>query len=287
MVIPPSGYMANNGVLTLGTNPAGSLSFGANTGSGVTLTGTSTSFAATDVGRVITCDSGKQAAITAYTSATSVTVTITGTLTTTSFANNTWWLANPLATTYSSAFMYLPANAISTGSAAGHYYAVMTTTTSGTVYNNLYTSGKPAIPTPTAFVTTGPGAFTQTTAEITFFSDTISGNSLNTDGFLGGDVEYTANNNAGVKTANVKFGGSIINTTALASLALVPPTRFHMKNRGATNKQVTTSPAGTRTYTTVDATIDKALIITLQLASANDTITIESYKFELINNGNV
>ncbi len=65
-------------------------------------------------------------------------------------------------------YVYLPANAISAGSAAGWYYAVFSSTTAATVYNNVYdpASGiEPVVPTsPTAFATTGPGAYTQDVA---------------------------------------------------------------------------------------------------------------------------
>ena len=69
-----------------------------------------------------------------------------------------------LPTTYSGgAFIYMPANAIFAGSAAGWYWFVASATTAGTVYNNAYTGGDPkaAVPaTPTPFVSTGPGLVT-------------------------------------------------------------------------------------------------------------------------------
>lgn len=59
-------------------------------------------------------------------------------------------------------YAYFPANAIYTGSAAGLYYTIVNGT-SGTIYNNIYTSGPARIPsTLIPFVCTGPGAYTQT-----------------------------------------------------------------------------------------------------------------------------
>ena len=89
-------------------------------------------------------------------------------------------LTTALDTTYANCYLYLPANAIEAGSAAGLYFAQMSSTTVGTVYNNTYTSGKHAIPSsPTAFVTTGPGAYTQTTgSDITLLLTTLSGGAI-------------------------------------------------------------------------------------------------------------
>src|SRR6478735_660988 len=82
-----------------------------------------------------------------------------------SMANNgvlTLSVALPVAV--ANGYIYLPANAIVAGSAAGWYYATFSTTTAGVVFNNVYTpatDGVPVVPaSPTAFVTTGPGAFT-------------------------------------------------------------------------------------------------------------------------------
>jgi hypothetical protein len=118
-----------------------------------------------------------------------------------------------LALTYSDgAFMYYPANAIFAGSAAGMYWTVMSSTTVGTVYNNTYTGGQPVAPaSPTAFSTTGPGAFTQTTAsDITLASVTLKANLLGSNGFVSMEYIGLHNNTAGNKTPAIKFGGTTI-----------------------------------------------------------------------------
>jgi hypothetical protein len=56
-------------------------------------------------------------------------------------------------------YMYFPAGAW-TGSTAGWYYVTMSSTTSGLVYSNTYTTGIPTIPTSPTLVTTGAGAYT-------------------------------------------------------------------------------------------------------------------------------
>ncbi len=81
-----------------------------------------------------------------------------------SIANNgALTLTTALPLIYPNVYLYFPANAIAAGSAAGKYYCQMSSTTVGVIFNNTYVSGTPVVPTsPTAFVTTGPGAYTQT-----------------------------------------------------------------------------------------------------------------------------
>jgi hypothetical protein len=55
-------------------------------------------------------------------------------------------------------YMYFPAGAW-TGSTAGWYYVVMSSTTSGLVYSDTYTTGTPVIPASPTLVTTGAGAY--------------------------------------------------------------------------------------------------------------------------------
>jgi hypothetical protein len=136
-----------------------------------------------------------------------------------------------LGLTYSDgAFMYYPTNAIFAGSAQGMYWTVMSNGTVGTVYNNTYTGGQPiATASPTAFVTTGPGAFTQTTgSDITLASCTLRGNSLGSNGFVSMEYIGSHNNTAGNKLPIVKFGGTSITGTAVT---------FSLSTRGSPRVQ--------------------------------------------------
>lgn len=86
-------------------------------------------------------------------------------------------------------YLYFPSGAIYTGSAAGLYWTVMSSTTAGTIYNNVYTPSITTVPSavtsPTTFSTTGPGAYTQTTAtNIQLASFTIPGNLMGQRGEL-------------------------------------------------------------------------------------------------------
>ena len=128
-----------------------------------------------------------------------------------------------LPTTYSGGiYLYFPANAIAAGVAAGLYYCIMSSTTAGTVYNNTYTSGVPTAPaSPTAFSTTGPGAYTQTTGvDITLRSDPILGGTMGPNGSIRAIPLFVYNNTVGNKTHGVKLSTAyfafVVTTTSVS-----------------------------------------------------------------------
>jgi len=187
MLLPCSGIVRNNGVLELG-NPAlwaGSLSFASTAaGAGVVVTGTGTAFTADHVNCYIIVE-GKACLITAFTNSTTVTVTILTTLSTSTFANGAWAIAGIAfqCVLTSGAWVYLPANAIQSGSAAGVYWSVWNANSfQATVYNNLLTTdpSPPAFPTP--FVSTNSVGYTQTTGQLNLFSVTLPANVLGLNG---------------------------------------------------------------------------------------------------------
>ena len=194
---------------------------------------------------------------------------------------------------YTSCYMYFPVNTIAAGVAAGWYYAVMSSTTTATIYNNTYTSGTPTIPTsPTAFATTGPGAYTQTTAEITALSIPVVAGSMGINGRIKAWLLELTNNNANNKTFKTKFGSTTFtNWSAVSTLEVhnIPS----IQNAGATNTQLfigsTSAATGIPSNTTgvavataaEDTTTTLNLTITMQLATATDTMGIASADFEL------
>src|SRR5438132_2840422 len=140
--VSPSAFMANNGVFVIGQAPSASatVSFSATSGAGVTMTFSAATLLGTaaDVGRVLTIldTTYKYAVITAFSSTTVATVTLTGTLSGTGpFANASTWLSGPISsqtnavafsallrTSYPNLYLSVPANAIAAGVAAGVYY---------------------------------------------------------------------------------------------------------------------------------------------------------------------
>jgi len=186
-----------------------------------------------------------------------------------------------VAVAYSRAYVYLPANAISTGSAAGWYYAVFSSTTAATVYNNTYTTGNPTVPaSPTAFSTTGPGAYTQTTNNIAGPQISFPANAVSTNANFLINHNVTNNNSAGTKITGAKIGTtpllSQLNTTTAATTANITYAflqgtltniRSYPYVNGVTVGNVTADFGTTQTISGY-----------LQIfSSASDTITLEQF----------
>ena len=193
-----------------------------------------------------------------------------------------------VAHAYPSAFCYEPAGAIATSSAAGWYYCTFPTTTTATLYNNTYVGpGTPAIPaTPTAFSTTGPGAYTQTTGPIAAYALTIAGNTIGKNGALSLEGSESSNASANGKFIIVDYGSlTAIQINSNASTNTFLGFRGGFANRGATNAQVTTAlitgfaivasgQAGE--WAAIDTTLSQTLQSYVDLANASDTMTLET-----------
>lgn len=193
-----------------------------------------------------------------------------------------------LPQTYSGGcYMYFPANAIVAGSAAGMYFVIMSSTTAGTIYNNPYSSGIPVIPAaPTPFVTTGPGAYTQTTgAAITLFSLPIPGGSIGLNGVLECHI-YVANiGNANAKTMTLSLGGVSLQSVAQATAANVSSEwETILQNRGSLTTQLTGplaavgfgANASPNVVTNINTAITQNLVMSGQLAVATDWTMLDS-----------
>ena len=116
---------------------------------------------------------------------------------------------------YPHAYFWMPANAIAAGSAAGWYYGVMSSTSAATLYDETYTTGVPAVPaSPTAFATTGPGAYTQEVAAGKRGPQfTLPANTLGPNGKLRIEGVVKASTNATSKS----FGIRVDDTTSIGS----------------------------------------------------------------------
>ncbi len=212
-----------------------------------------------------------------------------------SMANNgAVTLGTSLARTYPACYLYLPAGAISTGSAAGWYYAAMSSGTAGTVYNNVYTSGQPRVPaSPTPFVTTGPGAFTGDTTEEFGPSFTIPAGAMGAYGMLMAYLTQGNNSTAGAKTARLRFGGTsgTAHVTNASTTATASTDTCRIVNAGLTNSQighayyVNSSSAADSTATTtssVDTTAAVDVVLSIQKATATDWAVIGVVCLELM-----
>lgn len=193
-----------------------------------------------------------------------------------------------LPRTYSGgAYLYLPANAISAGSAAGWYWFVASSTTAGTVYNSTYTSGHPSVGVTTAFSTTGPGAFTGATgSNLAGPSLTIPGGLMGRNGRFMVDMGVSNNNSVNTKTTAVTFGGTAC-VSLTASSAINAQSFCVIQNRGRTNvqsvafryiNQAGSVSSGHTADFSVDTAQPVAVTFTVQAnTAATDHVIIEEY----------
>ena len=192
------------------------------------------------------------------------------------------------------AYLMLPAGAIAAGvpAASAWYWFVASSTTAGTVYNSTYTSGIPVPGTLTAFATTGPGAFTGITINVSGPVLTIPANLMGKNGRLESRASYSEAATVGAKGVLLTFGSTdcySISTTSAASLSAT----CDLTNRGVTNIQTlnytyATSGAGAANVTQgVDSAEATTANVTLTFKMnvtgvATDHIILESHRVIII-----
>lgn len=192
--------------------------------------------------------------------------------------NGVLTLTTALVATYADAFILFPAGAIATGvpAAAAYYYVQMSSGTAGVVFNNVYTPGStPVIPlSPTAFVTTGPGAFTGVSAATVAFSLPIAGNSLGINGGVEINLSQSFTNFAGNKTTALAFGAFTLLSQTIATNASFAGI-YGFKNGGKTGAQAAISQNGTPFQAANGAiprgTVDTTSSVNITLAMTNTT----------------
>lgn len=186
---------------------------------------------------------------------------------------------------YPAAYVYLPANAISAGSAAGWYFASFSSTTAATVYNNVYTTGVPEIPaSPTAFATTGPGAYTQSAAGgILGPNISVPANTLGINGALEAIFATSCTNSANTKQAIFRLASTSVGTQTLTSVAFAN-SHAMIANRGIATRQTSwllssggTNYSVTPTARAIDTTAAQVAGFMLLMNTATETMTLESY----------
>ena len=195
---------------------------------------------------------------------------------------------------YPRCYMYFPANAIFSGSSAGWYWTVMSSTTVGVVYNNAYVSGYPTIPTIAGFTTTGPGAYTQTAGvDLAGLTVTMPANCLDRWGSMQSRLCMTAGGAGGVKTGKVFVSVSQVHVTTLSAGNNFANGLGGFAMDGTTNTLKTTfaeQSAGVTNGTTYnqviltnDMTIDKSVTVTIKTAAAaTDWVVLQEAELALI-----
>lgn len=196
-------------------------------------------------------------------------------------ANGALTVSTAFLETYSDGcWLYFPAGAVYAGSLAGLYWVVMSSTTVGTIYNNLLTLpgtvNAPASPTP--IVAAGPGAYTQTLAEIVIAAGTVPAGSLGSSGVLQIASLVRHNSSAGAKSWKANYGGT--NFAIRSSTTTTLSNRVcSVYNSGSTSRQVSTrwvGPDATATtdptFGTVDTTVDQVASVSVTLAASADWV---------------
>lgn len=209
-----------------------------------------------------------------------------------SMANNgAITLGTALGTTYAACYLNLPANAISAGSGAGWYYTVMSSPTVGQVFNNTYTTGAPSIPaSPTAFATTGPGAYTGVTSQVSGPQLTIPAGVPGANGALRITTLWSALNNAGAKTVLCAIASiNVLNASAASVGSLQAQSLVY--NRGVQNSNIALPAAnqsglgtagGNATATAINFAVATTLVIAATIATATDFLVLEAYLIEVL-----
>lgn len=181
-------------------------------------------------------------------------------------------------------WLYFPAGAISAGSAAGSYWCKFSSTTVGTVYNTTLGTNAPYIPaSDVAFVTTGPGAYTGATTEITLATVNLPGGLMGSSGQIVLDGRFVYSNSANTKTLKMLFGGTQV-LISLPTTSVTLPTRRIVANITESFQDIgpsagnTPDPAGVSPIADATATVNTASDVSLtwtgQLAVATDFVIL-------------
>ncbi len=202
-------------------------------------------------------------------------------------SNGALTLGTALDQIYPSIYFYMPAG-VFTGSAAGMYYASCSSTTVCTLYQNQYTSGVPNVPTNLIPITTGAGAYTQTTATyITVMSFTMPAGVMGTTGSIMGKFLATADNNANLKIIAPLggFGTQSGNVQLTAVNSRQGSTTITNAN-SASSQMIQqgpdyTSSGGTIQLLSVNTANAVAVTPQLYLATATDWAILQSYQLSL------
>ena len=189
-------------------------------------------------------------------------------------------------------WLAFPAGAVFSGSAAGVYWCVMTTTTAGTVFNNTLAAGSvPVVPTaPVAVVDAGPGAYTGITTTMTNIAAfSVPGGSLGPNGQLRIATEFSYNTAAGTKTYAASLGGvaliSAPRTTAGGHDSFTNRYRnLGVETRGSfnTTSESATSATLGNTNNTIDTTATQSFSLSLTTDTATNYIIAESTFLETL-----
>jgi hypothetical protein len=209
--------------------------------------------------------------------------------------NGTVTLGTALPTTYGAAFCYFPASAVSGDSTGGIYYVVFSSTTVGVVYAGKYgvangvgsVAFTPVIPSGTLTAVTGSNsAYTGSTTETTFINVNVPAGDIGNNGQIVVTCNWATNNSAGAKTGAVYLGGTAVGSSSSYTTSTGGSSMNSIRNRGVLNAQISQLIGGAATgasvYTSIDTSVNKAITITGDLATATDNVILEGFTIQLL-----
>ena len=189
-------------------------------------------------------------------------------------------------------WLAFPAGAVFSGSAAGVYWCVMTTTTAGTVFNNTLAAGSvPVVPTsPVAVVDAGPGVYTGITTTMTNIAAfSVPGGSLGPNGQLRIATEFSYNTAVGTKNYQIVFGGVGLATSSRTTTGGHDSFTNRYRNlglesRGSFNTASESSSTASlaNVNNTIDTSVPQSFSITLSVDTATNYIISESLFLETL-----
>lgn len=129
------------------------------------------------------------------------------------------------------------------------------------------------------------------TSAATFATIAIPGNTLTANGALRITLLYRFVGAGGNKTTTLTFGGTTFLSASNGTSTLSAQSQIIIRNRNATNSQVSAWSSNSQSFTSlpadvvtaaVDTTQSQNLVIGGQLANAGDSIALESYLIEVV-----
>jgi hypothetical protein len=133
-------------------------------------------------------------------------------------------------------YLYFPVGSLYPSSPAGLYYCIMSSTTEGVVYNNLYTGDEALKPTVLVPMTTVVSNWTQTTAEITLRSTPIYGKMLGPNGRIKISKVWLTNTTSANKFQYTRLGSALMSQVGYGSQA-AGRAEYLIQNAGTTQSQ--------------------------------------------------
>lgn len=209
-------------------------------------------------------------------------------------------LGTALDATYANAYILLPAGAVAAGvpAATSWLFVQMSSTTVGQVFNNTYISGIPTVPaSPTAFSTTGPGAYTGVIIETAgpTMSPSLAAGAMGASGRINFVAHGAYNNSATGKlfraylngTSGVTFVANTASTTTFSIYegevenlsAAVQTSWGRIINSSAVSVVSEGSAGAINTANAITPTI------TLVHGTATDFFVLKGFRFVLYSNG--